>query len=315
MRKIIALSIFSVASYQTAHATSNCLNQFYDHAPAVLQKDTLKKNTFPLCFNGFAVTYSGVSKTPLWSAEHLTPQRLSQKIKREDNFHEETQIPIQYRSTLKDYRASGYDRGHMSPNADMPDSASQNDSFSLANMVPQAPKNNQEVWRKLEEATRAMVTKKNQDVYVVTGPIYSGSKVGTVGNGVLIPTAVYKAVYYPKTGVIGAYLAPNDNSLKVQTVSVCAVEQLAGINLFPTLDDNKKRKVYDLPLSSTTIQKTQQISTDTQSKCAQPVSTADLQHTQQPFGTVEKQSNTGGWLQVVKNILANLLEFISKMLK
>lgn len=114
-----------------------------------------------------------VSKTPLWVAEALTPKRLSQKIPREDNFHEETRLNAAHRATLADYRGSGYDRGHMAPNADMPNKAAQSDSFSLANMVPQAPKNNQQVWRELEEATRAIVTKQKQDVYVVTGPVFA----------------------------------------------------------------------------------------------------------------------------------------------
>ena len=106
--------------------------------------------------------YSGISKTPLWSAEHLNAERLSVKIKREDNFHEETRVAQRHRALLSDYRGSGYDRGHMAPNGDMPNKESQSDSFSLSNMVPQAPKNNQEVWRKLEEATRAIATKQNK---------------------------------------------------------------------------------------------------------------------------------------------------------
>ncbi|MFH4117789.1 DNA/RNA non-specific endonuclease, partial [Acinetobacter baumannii] len=89
----------------------------------------------PLCFNGFNVLYSGMSKTPLWSAEYLSPERLSTKIKREDNFHEETRVPERHRSLLSDYRGSGYDRGRMSPNGDMPTKDSQFDSFSLSNMV------------------------------------------------------------------------------------------------------------------------------------------------------------------------------------
>ncbi|MFX4408632.1 DNA/RNA non-specific endonuclease, partial [Acinetobacter baumannii] len=88
-----------------------------------------------------------------------------------------------------------YDRGHMSPNCDMPTKDSQFDSFSLSNMVPQAPKNNQEVWRKLEDATRAVVTKQKQDAYVVTGPIFEGQRLKTIGRGVIVPSAVYKAVY------------------------------------------------------------------------------------------------------------------------
>ncbi|ANF80818.1 hypothetical protein A3K93_00515 [Acinetobacter sp. NCu2D-2] len=59
----------------------------------------------------------------------------------------------------------------------------------------QAPKNNQQVWRELEEATRAIVTKQKLDVYVVTGPIFAAKKLKTIGKGVIVPTATYKAIY------------------------------------------------------------------------------------------------------------------------
>lgn len=75
----------------------------------------------------------------------------------------------------------------------------------------QAPKNNQEVWRKLEEAVRAIVTKQHRDAYIVTGPVFEGKRLKTIGNGVIVPTAVYKAVYLPKQGISGAYYAPNND--------------------------------------------------------------------------------------------------------
>ena len=208
---VVATSSFAIAFGQEriqqlislpSVSNSACLDQFYRDIPPYLAKKSLTKNTFPLCFNGFNVMYSGVSKTPLWVAEALTPQRLSHKIPREDNFHEETRLKTEYRATLADYKASGYDRGHMAPNADMPNKDAQFDSFSLANMVPQAPKNNQQVWRELEEATRAIVTKQKQDVYIVTGPVYSAKKLKTIGNGVIVPTATYKAIYIPNTPAI-----------------------------------------------------------------------------------------------------------------
>lgn len=123
--------------FSSSSQNSVCLKQFYREEPPFLVKESLNKNTYPLCFNGFNVMYSGVSKTPLWTAEYLSPARLSQKIKREDSFHEELQVDAKHRASLSDYKGSGYDRGHMSPNADMPTKAAQFDSFSLANMVPQ----------------------------------------------------------------------------------------------------------------------------------------------------------------------------------
>lgn len=327
-------SLFSSNNFQ-------CLGQFYQDTPPFSNKDSLNKNSYPLCFNGFNVMYSGVSKTPLWSAEHLTAERLSQKIKRQDSFHEESQIPSTYRATLADYRASGYDRGHMSPNGDMSDTSSQYDSFSLANIVPQAPKNNQEVWRKLEEATRSMVKKNKQDAYVVTGPIFSGKRLKTIGSGVLVPSAVFKAVYFPKTGVIGAYYAPNNNSQQVYIVSVCEIEDLTGLNIFPSLNEETKRKTYQLPLVSTEIKANQKVgylNWDAKSQCAVDVTDESLQKLKKQFqpsssrtsATSSTQNSTSsasqqddntssiseGWIQkLAKELIESLLEFILKLMK
>ncbi len=122
-------------------------------------------------------------------------------------------------------------------------------------MVPQeALKNNRQVWRELEEATRAVVTKQKQDVYVITGPSFNAKRLKTIGQGVIVPTAVYKAVYMPKTGAIGAYYAPNNDSLQVQVVSVCYLEEQLGINLFPQLSEEQKRNTYKLPLTANAVE-------------------------------------------------------------
>jgi len=334
---VVASSSFAIAFGQekisqwvslSSSSDSACLNQFYRDVPPYLMKDSLKKDSYSLCFNGFNVGYSGVSKTPLWVAEALTPARLSQKIPREDNFHEEDRVSGKHRATLADYRGSGYDRGHMAPNADMPNKAAQSDSFSLANMVPQAPKNNQQVWRELEEATRAIVTKQKQDVYVVTGPVFAGKKLKTIGNGVIVPTAVYKAVYMPKTGAIGAYYAPNDNSLKVRIVSVCYLEEQLGINLFPQLTEEQKRNTYKLPLTGNAVKANQKIeysNWDAESQCAEDVSEENLQALQREFKSSGSSSSassaTGGAIDnatqdaIVKQLIDALLQYILHLLK
>ncbi|MCH7394587.1 DNA/RNA non-specific endonuclease [Acinetobacter dispersus] len=303
-----------------------CLKQFYRDVPPLLSKDSLKKDSYALCFNDFNVMYSGVSKTPLWTAEHLTPERLSIKIKREDNFHEETRVKLAHRALLSDYRGSGYDRGHMAPNGDMNNTAAQYDSFSLANMVPQAPKNNQEVWRKLEEAVRSVVTKQHKDAYVLTGPVFEGKRLKTIGKGVIVPTAVYKAVYLPKQGIIGAYYAPNNNSQQVKVVSVCYLEEKLGINLFPQLTEQQKRNVYQLPLSAVQVKPNKDISYshwDGQSQCAEEAKTDAIQVQQREFTSQQTEAAESKFPQIdeeTKQALINqlvnaLLQYFLQMLR
>jgi endonuclease G, mitochondrial len=290
--RILALTALGAATTSTMAAATTqpkaCLDQFYQSAAPELQRESLKKDTTALCLNGFNAMHSGVSKTSFWVAEYLTPERLSVKLKREDSFHEEDLVKGA-RATLKDYRGSGYDRGHMAPNADMPTKAAQHDSFSLANMVPQTPQNNQQVWRELEEGVRALVTKQKHHVYLVTGPEYSGKNIKRLGDGLLVPTATYKAVYIPKTGAIGAYYVSNDMSVakpKVEVMSICALEQKIGINLFPKLTDAQKRKVYDLPLTATAVKNNQEIAlktTDQKSTCATAVTTQQINATKKLF--------------------------------
>lgn len=263
-----------------------CLNQFYQNTPPYLQQTKMQKSNYTLCYQGFNVLYSGVSKTPIWVAEYLNPERLSVKIKREDHFHEEERIVSQHRATLADYRGSGYDRGHMAPNADMNNTDAQYDSFTLTNMVPQTPKNNQGLWRELEEATRAIVNKHQQDVYVVTGPTFETAQLKQIGQGVLVPTTIYKAIYAPKSGIIGVYYASNDDSGQVEIISVCELERKTGINIFPQLDDDKKRQIYNLPLNAGNVKANKEIvlnKTDKRRKCANPVPSLQLQWLQQQF--------------------------------
>ena len=310
-------------------SNSACLNQFYREVPPALNKESLKNNSYALCFNGFNVMYSGVSRTPLWSAEYLNPERLSSKIKREDNFHEETRIAERHRALLSDYRGSGYDRGHMAPNGDMGNKDAQFDSFSLSNMIPQSPKNNQEVWRKLEEATRAVVTKQKQDAYVVTGPVFEGKRLKTIGQGVIVPTAVYKAVYFPKTGAIGAYYAPNNDSQQVKVVSVCYLEEKLGINLFPQLTEQQKRNVYRLPLTANAVKAKQELDYlhwDGESQCEQDLTADQITALQQQFKKQKATSSEPMEAQVpsidnetrdaiVKQLVEALVNYFLQILK
>ena len=84
----------------------------------------------------------------------------------------------------------------MALSGDMPTETSQHESFSLANMIPQDPKNNQILWQGIEEATRTLASR-DGEVYVVTGPIFEGSSLERLNGRVLVPAFVFKAIYDP----------------------------------------------------------------------------------------------------------------------
>lgn len=211
----------------------------------------LATNTTELCFDGFTVMYSGLTRTPLWSAEHLTRARIenAEVLSRLNNFHEESQLPVDIRSTLADYKSSGFDRGHMSPNGDMGTRAQQFNSFSLANIVPQDSYNNQNPWRLLEEATRELV-KEEGEAYVITGAAFLGDNLRQIGN-VIVPSHIFKAVYFPSEQAVGVYFSPNDASGQVQVITLAELNAKIGLDLMPSLPDQVKQRRVDMPLNTT----------------------------------------------------------------
>lgn len=191
----------------TAHFGA-CRHHFpHGEPPAVAAPEPVA-----LCFDAFAVLYSGTAKTPVYVVERLTSKsvRAAKGIPRSDRFYEEARLPSRFRATLQDYRGSGYDRGHMAPAGDMPTAAAKAQSFSLANMVPQHPALNQVSWNRIEQSTRKYAGRAEQDVYVYTGPHF-GKTPATIGQGrVWVPTATWKVVYVPDSGRRWAYWAAND---------------------------------------------------------------------------------------------------------
>lgn len=267
-------------THNTTTLATHCASEVLLQAtPPHIHNDQLRHNTHSLCFEQFAVLHSGQSKGPLWVAEHLTPQKVNTKIKRQGEFHAEDQLPKDMRAGLSDYKGSGFDRGHLAPSANMSTKSAQQDSFSLANMVPQNPKNNQNAWRNIEEAVRDVVSSSHKPVYLVTGIAFLNKKTPTIGNNkVLVPSHLYKAVYQPDTGVIGAYWIANTASAKPEIISLCELEAKTRINVFPLLNKDERRKVYALPTMGKNVSKNGQIklsNTDTSSECSNKISTAE----------------------------------------
>lgn len=268
---------------------ASCPTHFYGGMPPVMAGDKgqkLSDQNYELCFHGFAVLYSGVSRTPLYSAQYLTKERIWQArtLARKDSFHEETRLPIGVRATLNDYRQSGYDRGHLSPNGDMADSSQQFDSFSLANIAPQNGMHNRGVWQDIEKEVRNMAIKYGE-LYVVTGVAFQGRQVTKIGQGVLVPTHFFKAVYVPKLARAGVYYSPNDDSGVREHISLDELSARTGIRAMPQVSPQVQATAFNLPSSSENV------------------------HSQ--TGDEEGESRTQGWF----GALIHMVQFLVALLK
>ena len=190
---------------------------------------------------GYAFLYSEKHEQPLWVSYKLTKAEVQNKVaKRKDNFRLDPVIKTGS-AILADYKGSGYDRGHLAPAGDMAWSKeAMSDSFFLTNMSPQVPGLNRGMWRILEEQIRQWALKE-QELYVITGPIIRPNYKTIGPNKVTVPQWYYKIIvdyHQPEIKAL-AFMIPNrkpQKSLQSFVVSIDKLEevtQLDFLNLLP----------------------------------------------------------------------------------
>jgi endonuclease G len=241
------VALLCTALVGSAAWAGGCPAHYVDGRLPEIRNPKLASATRELCYGVFGVMHSGVTRTPLWSAEHLRAENVeaAQALSRENSFHAEPRLPPSQRAELSDYARSGFDRGHMAPNGDMPDRSAQQESFTLANMVPQDGDNNRHVWAGIEGVVRKMASKEGS-LYVITGPAFLGSELRKVGN-VLVPTHLYKMVYSPRQRAGAAWLVENRGDAQPQVIPVAELERIIGIDLLPSLSEQQKERMLRLP--------------------------------------------------------------------
>lgn len=238
------LVIAGLASVSPAFA---CVTHYYRGTAPAIRVEALAASTATVCKEAFTVVHGGLSRTPLWSAERLTPALLdaARGQTRETEFHPEATLPPAQRAELADYARSGFDRGHLAPAADMPSPRAMQESFSLANIVPQDRENNRNAWADVESAVRNLCRRKTE-CFIVTGPVFQGERLRRIGGRVLVPSHLFKAVLIPGEGA-AAYLSPNQANGVPIAIPLDRLESLAGIDVFPALDPVTKSSPIPLP--------------------------------------------------------------------
>lgn len=188
----------------------------------------------------YTLSYAERYEQAEWVAYWLTPTAGKTNFKR-PFFIADPKVSTQS-AYYKNYKNSGYDKGHLCAAADMKFSKTAFDeTFYTSNISPQKHDFNDGIWNRLEEKSRYWASKYN-GLYVVTGGVLSGN-LKTIGREkVAVPEYFYKILLRGKPGNYKAiaFLVPHRDSnqpLYAFVVSVDALEKRTGIDFFPKLAD------------------------------------------------------------------------------
>lgn len=257
MYRNLALSIgalvLAVLPLVSATASTSCPQHYLGGLAPDISNPRMAERAREVCLSEYALMHSGLTRTPLYAVERLTRERIAaaRDMERENAFHEDEsgRIPPGERSSLRDYARSGYDRGHVAPSGNMSNARSQQESFTMANMIPQDPDNNRKLWAAIESATRNLASR-HGEVWVVSGPVFQGDRIAFLNNRVAIPTHVFKAVYVPSLGAGAVYVAANAPGTAWQAMSISQASRMTGFDIFPALPAEVKDRAMELPSPS-----------------------------------------------------------------
>jgi len=251
MNKLISVLVMILLPFVSYAGQTSCSQFFVGGSAPEYTNQKVAVKTRELCNLEYAVGYSGVTKTALWSAELLTKQALdnSKGLPRTNDFRPDIRIPANERAELSSFARSGYDRGHLTPNSDSGGVAGmegRSQTYLLSNIIAQDSENNRGIWSEIEGTTR-QVAKKFGEIFVITGPIFQGDKVFSIKGGVLVPTGIYKCIYEPKRDQGGCFVVNNAPGREYNVSSISAVEKTIGINLFPLVSASVKANSMIMP--------------------------------------------------------------------
>ena len=195
----------------------------------------------------YSLSYSEPYEQAEWVAYELKSSHLSSTNHKRPYFEIDNAVKSGA-AHWRNYKQSGYDRGHLCPAGDRRFSkAAHDETFLTSNISPQEHQFNAGVWNRLEQKVRYWA-KKYDGVFVVTGGILKDG-LKTIGEErVAVPNQFYKIVLDNTNGkpkVLAFLMNHNDSDMPLYkfVVSVDEVEKLTGIDFFPELDDAIENKI------------------------------------------------------------------------
>ena len=206
----------------------------FDFLPSSTTKQLVKHKFFTLSYNE---SYEQAE----WVAYELKKEFVKNNNFKRPFFIEDPKVSTGS-ADWRNYKKSGYDKGHLCPAGDMEfEMDAYNDTFFTSNISPQRSDFNAGIWNRLEQKVRYWAVKYD-GIYVVTAGVLEPS-LRTIGReNVSVPKFFYKVLLDNSRGEFKmiAFLVPNlasDKPLYDFVVPVDRIEKMTGIDFFPALDD------------------------------------------------------------------------------
>jgi len=196
---------------------------------------------------GYSLSYSEPHEQAEWVAYELKKSHLTNTNFKRPYFEIDKAVKTGA-ANWRNYKNSGYDRGHLCPAGDRSYSKfAYDETFFTSNISPQEHGFNSGIWNTLEQKVRYWASKYD-GVFVVTGGVLRG-QIRTIGEErVAVPNQFYKVLIDSNSGRVKtiAFLFPHENSnrpLYEFVVSVDSIEKLTGIDFFPELEDSLENRL------------------------------------------------------------------------
>lgn len=209
-------------------------NQTFDLLPSSTTNQIIQHEYYTL-------SYSEKHEQAEWVAYELKKNYVKNNDFKRPYFIEDPKVKTGS-ADWRNYKKSGYDKGHLCPAGDMEFALNAyNDTFFTSNISPQIHDFNGGIWNRLEQKVRYWATKYD-GIYVITGGVLQPS-LKTIGKEeVSVPNYFYKILLDNSNGQYRmiAFLVPSkksDQPLYAFAVSVDSIEKMTGIDFFPKLND------------------------------------------------------------------------------
>ncbi len=244
---LMLVLFFSCKEYESKENMNSNSNEHSSNATVQEIFDYFPTSTSNAIYNheGYSFSYVEKHEQSEWVAYFLDKNNNSY-AEFERPFFEIDESVITKSAHWRNYKNSGYDKGHLCPAGDRKGSVElYNETFLTSNVSPQKSDFNAGIWNRLEQKIRYWANKYD-GLYIITAGVLE-ENLKTIGTEeVAVPNYFYKVLLTKDKSRMIAFLVPHQDSdepLYKFVVSVDELEEKTGIDFFKNLEDSSENKM------------------------------------------------------------------------